>query len=212
MKAFHALWRGAALILLVAGSLAAVVAVPFTALIALAIASTMAIGITSRIVDEQRHTHRPVVHHLKVAAPGLVIGPALGGVIGALGIDGLLLIAVLAATSPWVVGAAVRRYRKHHPEPEPEPPPLPERIEERAVEARCPAEPADLPDEQLFNAWQLSYVLLQHARTTPDRIALVTIRQRYLDELERRNPDGFRLWMANGARAASNPRRYLSSS
>jgi hypothetical protein len=71
-----------------------------------------------------------------------------------------------------------------------------------------PTEPADLPDEQLFQAWQLSYVLLQHARTTRDRIALVTARQRYLDELERRNPDGFKLWMANGARAASNPGRY----
>lgn len=209
MKAFHVLWWGAALIALVAGSLLAVVAVPFSALVALAIAATTAIGLTARIADEQRNARRPVVHYLKVAAPGLIAGPAVGGLLGVFGGGGLLLIALLTATSPWAVGIALRQYRKRHPEPEPAP--LPEQIDDRPVEARCPAEPAELPDEQLFNAWQLSYVLLQHARTTRDRIALVTIRQRYLDELERRNPAGFRLWMANGARAASNPRRYLSA-
>jgi hypothetical protein len=31
----------------------------------------------------------------------------------------------------------------------------------------------------------------------------------YLDELERRNPDGLMAWLASGARAAADPSRYV---
>jgi hypothetical protein len=205
MKPVHVVWWAAALLALAAGSFLAIIAVPPAALITLAIATAMAIGLGFRIADEQLNKRRPAKRYLQLAAPGLVVGPALGGMLAVLGFGGLLLVAALAGSSPRVVRFGVRRYRKRHPLPEVSEPALTDRPADLPA---YPTEPADLPDEQLFQAWQLSYVLLQHARTTRDRIALVTARQRYLDELERRNPDGFKLWMANGARAASNPGRY----
>lgn len=41
---------------------------------------------------------------------------------------------------------------------------------------------------------------------------LAAFRRQVLDELERRNPSGFGQWMASGARAPSDPARYLLDS
>ena len=38
---------------------------------------------------------------------------------------------------------------------------------------------------------------------------VVGIRAIYLDEIERRRPDAFQAWLAAGARASQDPRRYL---
>ena len=40
-------------------------------------------------------------------------------------------------------------------------------------------------------------------------LATVEERQRYLDEIERRNAEGFMSWLASSARVASNPLPYL---
>lgn len=65
-------------------------------------------------------------------------------------------------------------------------------------------------DEQLCWAWRVSYGQLAHAPGHKlDRLALQ--RRRYLDELERRNPTGFAAWLGSGARAPSNPARYITS-
>jgi len=37
----------------------------------------------------------------------------------------------------------------------------------------------------------------------------VLVRQRMLDELERRDRAGFERWLSTGARAASDPSRYI---
>jgi hypothetical protein len=40
----------------------------------------------------------------------------------------------------------------------------------------------------------------------------VAVRQRFLDEFERRNSSGLAAWLASGARAAGNPLPYLTES
>lgn len=72
-----------------------------------------------------------------------------------------------------------------------------------------PEDPTALSIDALCRAWRLSYLLLNKARC-PDELAhAVELRRRYLDELAHRDPDGFRRWLDDGARAASDPSRYL---
>ncbi len=68
-----------------------------------------------------------------------------------------------------------------------------------------------LDDAGLCMAWRRSFLVLQAARSRADVLAVVQLRQRYLDELQRRCPQGVARWLASGARAAGNPISYLES-
>lgn len=70
--------------------------------------------------------------------------------------------------------------------------------------------PADQSTPQLCVAWQRTYFMLRELPTGTTPAELVDLRGRLLDEFERRDPDGFTRWLATGARAASNPGRYLA--
>jgi hypothetical protein len=54
--------------------------------------------------------------------------------------------------------------------------------------------------------------LLEGAATAGERLAVVEQRQRYLDELYRRSPDGLAAWFASGARASGDPLPYVDES
>ena len=69
-----------------------------------------------------------------------------------------------------------------------------------------------LADDQLCLAWRRSYVTLQNAVSVVDKIVVVQLRQRCLDELLARNGPAVEAWLASGARAASGPDRYLARS
>jgi len=57
--------------------------------------------------------------------------------------------------------------------------------------------------------WRVSYLTLAGDRD-PGVVDHVTLaRRRYLDELGRRDPTGFQRWITAGARAASDPARYI---
>ncbi len=66
--------------------------------------------------------------------------------------------------------------------------------------------------EELCHAWCASYLILQE-RSSRGRaravLASVRERQRYLDELERRNAPGLCAWLAAGATGSSDPLPYL---
>jgi hypothetical protein len=63
----------------------------------------------------------------------------------------------------------------------------------------------------LCTGWRRSYFQLLVARDTADRPRLVQRRQDYLDEIERRDPRGFRRWLAGDARAGGDPRPYRTT-
>ena len=74
-----------------------------------------------------------------------------------------------------------------------------------------PDEPVEhCSTEELCRAWRASYTALQHGCTSADLTALADRRRRYLDEIERRDPAGYARWMASGARAGSDPARFLT--
>ena len=71
---------------------------------------------------------------------------------------------------------------------------------------------SDLEDEALCQAWRRSFRLLEGTTGIEELAFLAELRGRYLDELDRRHPDGVSRWLASGARAAGNPLPYLADS
>ena len=64
-------------------------------------------------------------------------------------------------------------------------------------------------DEELCWAWRRSFARLVHA-TEPEAVArLAEQRRDYLDELERRYPARFAVWISSGARAAGDPTPFF---
>jgi hypothetical protein len=47
--------------------------------------------------------------------------------------------------------------------------------------------------------------------STTDALHLARTRERYLDEIERRDPRGFARWLSSGARAGSDPATFLTT-
>jgi hypothetical protein len=68
---------------------------------------------------------------------------------------------------------------------------------------------AAMTTSELCVAWRISYTALQHSRIPREQARWVTLRQAYLDEIEARSPTALTAWLASGARAASNPSRFL---
>jgi len=66
-----------------------------------------------------------------------------------------------------------------------------------------------LSTPQLCLAWRSSYLRLHRVTSSPATAQIVLVRQRMLDELERRDRAGFERWLSTGARAASDPSRYI---
>ena len=62
---------------------------------------------------------------------------------------------------------------------------------------------------QLCREWHESYEALQQAATSVARLRIVMARQRCLDELERRDPEGLNAWLWSNASAAGDPSRFL---
>ena len=78
--------------------------------------------------------------------------------------------------------------------------------------AQALSEPARLTDEQLCRAWSVSFRALRDGSSGIQMMDAVAVRQRFLDEFERRNSRGLAAWLASGARAAGNPLPYLTES
>ena len=68
----------------------------------------------------------------------------------------------------------------------------------------------ELSDEELCLAWRRSFNQLKRAMGTDRRQAMADVRRAYLDELERRHPDSFTVWLASNPRAAGNPARFFT--
>lgn len=126
----------------------------------------------------------------------LLLGPASGAVL-------ILLGAVAFAV--WLGGRPDRRAAPQQQRPAMDEPGPPEPM------AGPLSIPADLSIEQLCRAWQHTYFALLDLPAGASRAAIVQLRSGLLDELERRDPVGFSRWLDTGARAGSDPGRYLAS-
>jgi hypothetical protein len=64
--------------------------------------------------------------------------------------------------------------------------------------------------DDLVRDWRRSYIALEQASDPATKMTLVERRQAYLDELERRYPDGLHDWLESGARAAGDPTKFVA--
>ena len=70
--------------------------------------------------------------------------------------------------------------------------------------------PGALTLRALCQAWHSSQRSLPGLPAGPVRAELISSRERLLDELERRDPVGFRRWVHRGVHASSDPGHYLT--
>jgi hypothetical protein len=74
---------------------------------------------------------------------------------------------------------------------------------------RSPSPMDALTTDELCRAWRQSHVELASS-SGPQRAEHVRLRQRYLDALERRDPDGVARWLATMPGPDSDPRPFLT--
>lgn len=172
------------------------------------------------------HARRPVSGKIcQCITTGVVGGAGCFAVTGlgtVLGPVALLIALLFAVTSPPAMRCyhAPRRRKASIQLPAPPAPPAPTVIKQVAA---SPAEPTprfvaasmhSLTVAELCLAWRRSFIALQRIQRGHDiarQARLVSVRQGYLDELERRDPAGFQRWLYAGARPASDPSRYVKS-
>jgi hypothetical protein len=107
---------------------------------------------------------------------------------------GFLVLLALFGTSPW----AVHRLRGRVPS-----------VTEDVSTEHIRRLVRQLDVAGLCWAWRSSHDLLHQVKDVEARSRVVTLRQEYLDEMERRDASGFQAWLAV-ARAAEDPEAYLS--
>ncbi|MFI7068411.1 hypothetical protein ACIBL3_46010 [Kribbella sp. NPDC050124] len=114
---------------------------------------------------------------------------AICGYAASVGLGVLLLLLLVAATSPPAVGW----------------------LRPSAWEWSLRGGPSDLgslSDEELCREWQRSFEAVRDSKDGEDLQAAVEARRRCLDELERRKPDAFAQWLESMPTAAADPSVY----
>jgi hypothetical protein len=130
---------------------------------------------------------------------GLLVVSGAGAVAGA-GAAGLVVLAGAAGLATRAVLARRRGRQASTVIPFPAP----------SGSAAGPGWPAELTVAELGRAWVRSSAALSATRDPVARARLVSRRQQALDELERRDPDGFARWLAAGATIDSDPARWVT--
>ncbi len=206
MGVYRVVWLGVVGTLLVAGAGIAVVSVPPGALVPSALCAAIVGPLIGAGVHAQTRAPTVALSHYLIAVTVLAaVGViAVTGLIALVGGVALLCVALLAATSP----PGLRRLLHHERRPVPKvaavinPPPLAEPTPTPAY--------TSLTDADLCWRWRTSFAALQHTASPGERLRLIETRSALLDELATRNPEGFTRWMSSGARAASDPARFLT--
>jgi hypothetical protein len=143
-----------------------------------------------------------------IAVGVLGVGVVSAGMVATIGVaeaTGVLLVAIAAWAGRlfWSGPASPGESPSAKPSGSPTAP---------AVLAPPPSAAAvDLTTGALCLAWRRSYIELRQSTDESTRQRVVRLREEYLDELERRDRAGFARWLSSGARAGSDPQRYLTA-
>ncbi|MFF0267177.1 hypothetical protein [Kribbella sp. NPDC004536] len=191
MRTYRWMWRtvaGGLLLLALGAGLLMLPAVIWMILAALAVPFGLMLAIGAETVAAESPRARRL-HVVKLTMAGYLVAVGAVVLIKFLGAGALALLGVVLATSPSAVrlyGARLGRGRT-------------ERMPEATVST-----------SELCRVWLDSYRALNQAPTAKARLRVVMARQRCLDELERRDPDGLQAWLASSASAAGDPSRFLT--
>lgn len=228
MHLYLTAWRSLAAVLAALGALTACVAVPPSLLSPLLVYLVL-LGLLLPTVRRRRRAllglpplalDAPLRRALRSAVLCALSGLAVLGLFVSIGVATNALMALLVAGSPPAL-ERYRRYRRRWPaltggNPER---PITAHGGSGTLGSTVPGFSSEasrrrmqaMTVEQLCRAWRDSYTALQGCRDAGGRVRLLDARQQYLDEMERRDPAAFELWLSTGARAAGDPSKYRTA-
>ena len=208
MGVYRVLWLGAVGALAATGLAIAATSMSSAALISLSLCSVIVGPMLGAGLHAQAHPNRstPFGYVLGFTISTILGAIAVSGLIAAVGALALLGAALLGVISPPVLRRLVPRK------------PAPARSVPTPTSPAAPNQPAPAPrytslsDAELCWRWRwrTSFNALLHTTSVAERLRLIETRSALLDELARRDPEGFGRWISSGARAASDPARFLT--
>ncbi len=211
MGIYRVLWCSVICGVVVAGLVAAWMFLPWEPLLGLGVvAAIFGPMVGAGLHWQTRGTAASLPYLFGVSALAVVGVIAVSGLFVLLDVLALLGLGLLVVCSPWALRILlIRAPQARAPEvqsgvpiqPTPSPP--------------QPASPspllwASLSDGELCWWWRTSFGALQHTVSPDQRLHLVETRAALLDELAHRHPEGFTRWLNSGARAASDPARFVT--
>ncbi|MDF9278848.1 hypothetical protein P4U43_13740 [Arthrobacter sp. EH-1B-1] len=226
MKTYRRLWMTGWLFTAIIGTGISTISLPWLGLILLALFGSAAGALALML---RRHYGHRTGNSESAGSVAAVATHAGIGTLAMLGIAGLstllgsftlLLLVIMAVTSPW----ALRRI--HHATWSTDlstgvpASPAPDREHHSSVHTGRPGAKSmpvsesvhELSDAGLCRAWRSTYLPVREARDAATLGQLALFRGACLDEIERRNPTAFKAWVDAGARASGDPARFLTTS
>jgi hypothetical protein len=194
---------GAGLVLVTALSVIGGVALRGPGLMAVLVSGAMAGCVVAAVARESAEPcRRSLLESALLGGAGTVLALLVVSGTAMLAGGGVAVLGVGAAGGGWVVNRWLRERRLRTALAGSAPRPAASvRATARAVDA---VSTGDLAEE-----WLSTGSALQGALTPDARAALVARRARVLDELERRDPDGFARWMAAGPLGSADPAGFV---
>jgi len=214
MHVLRPIWLALAGALGALGLTGAIIAAPLPTVLFLAGTAALCHFIYALIGRPGRCPRSPEQRATAAALSALAVF-LVAGLSAVLGPSTVPVLMLLAATSP----PATRWYVQRVPHrPEPVQRTVPAHDDRHSTDATAltsqsaSTNATGLTDEELCLAWRSSFTTLNRATAAAELAQIAAARRDYLDELERRYPTAFSRWISAGARAASNPAKYLDAS
>lgn len=218
MSIYRMIWWITAVILAASGGIAAAITVQTDILVSAVIAAVLIGGGSPWLRPITRRTTPPPRTLLPIAlrdgatwAAGVVTVIGLITLAGAPALPLILLMAITSAPVHRYIGGRVEFTQALLCSPKSP------RIRTSTVDVPLLPLPdcSQLSDEALCRCWRMSLPALQNgpstSPSTTDALHLARTREAYLDEIERRDPRGFARWLDSGARAGSDPAKFLTT-
>jgi 4-amino-4-deoxy-L-arabinose transferase-like glycosyltransferase len=191
--AWRIVWTGVAMVVGFVGTVSSVMLWRLETWLSAAVMSAV-VAVVVMVCRSSAGTDSPPRHGgialRAVLCAGLVV--AAGGLCTLLGAAGFAVVVVMAISCPWVLRrTGVLRGGRLRPDTD-------SGVEKMTTLGLC-------------QAWVATGDQLRSCDSPDARLRLATVRQIYLDELERRDPDGVSAWLgSDSASAAGDPHRFLS--
>lgn len=208
MQRYHSAWSTVCALAGVLGLLVAFERLGLTAAATVYVLSAALVAALAAAI-ERHGTPTPWHSAVRVGIVGGAISLATFGAVFLLGSAGILVLVAAIVFSPSVLQRLRPFYTRHGGRlrrPGPAAPPHPVAPDLHTAEA---SPPESMSDEALCEAWRRSYSVLQRSGSLTTHLLVVEQRQRYLDELERRNPSGLSGWLSSDPHAAGDPAQYI---
>ena len=167
--------------------------------VGLGIAASVVIGVTNQVLsDSGDRQKQPRSNVWRSIGLGLAAAPVVAGLIMMVGAATWPILLLVLAAGLW---CCPRNGRWRHaypidPNPDPDKPDPTDRL-------------VDLSNSELGRAWVSSHARLRTARDGTQLDRLCALRRRQLDEMERRDPRGFRRWLGSGAWISGSTAPFL---